>query len=116
VCDTGHNPAGIREVVKQIGQQKYEKLHLVWGMVKDKEPDEVLMLLPKHAHYYFCQANIPRAFDAKMLKEKAASFGLKGEVVDDVNNAINAAKRAAISGDFIFIGGSTFVVAEIENL
>jgi dihydrofolate synthase / folylpolyglutamate synthase len=116
VCDTGHNTAGIREVVKQIGQQKYATLHMVWGMVKDKEPDDILALLPKDARYYFCQATIPRAFDARMLKEKAALFGLRGEVVDDVNMAIAAAKRAARVGDFIFIGGSTFVVAEIENL
>ena len=116
ICDTGHNQAGIREVVRQIGRQKYDKLHMVWGMVKDKEPDEVLALLPKDAHYYFCQANIPRAFDAQTLKEKASSFGLMGEVIEDINDAIATAKRAAQSNDFIFIGGSTFVVAEIENL
>lgn len=116
ICDTGHNAAGVCEVVRQIRLQKFNNLHIVWGMVKDKEPDEVLTLLPKEARYYFCQADIPRAFDAHLLKEKATTFGLKGEVVGNVNNAIKMAKKAAGSSDFIFIGGSTFVVAEIDNL
>lgn len=116
ICDTGHNAAGVREVVMQIEKQKCDNLHIVWGMVKDKEPDEVLRLLPKKAHYYFCEANIPRAFDAKLLKEKALEFGLLGEVIRDVNTAIDTARQAASSNDFIFIGGSTFVVAEINNL
>jgi dihydrofolate synthase/folylpolyglutamate synthase len=116
ICDTGHNYAGVQEVVKQIGLQKFEKLHIVWGMVKDKDPDEVLSLLPKHGDYYFCQANIPRALEAERLKEKAARFGLKGQVVQTVNHAIERAKQKAGPDDFIFIGGSTFVVAEIYTL
>lgn len=116
ICDTGHNPDGVRELVLQINRQKFRKLFMVWGMVKDKEPDEVLKLLPRQATYYFCQASIPRAMDAGLLKMAAERFGLTGEVVTDVNEAIAKAKASAGEDDFIFIGGSTFVVAEIENL
>lgn len=116
ICDTGHNAGGVREVVSQINQQKFKNLFIVWGMVKDKEPDQVLSLLPKQARYCFCQASIPRAMDAGMLKQAAERFGLAGEVVRDVNQAIGKVKNLAGSDDFIFIGGSTFVVAEIENL
>lgn len=116
ICDTGHNADGVQEIVTQINQQKFNKLFIVWGMVKDKEPDHVLSLLPKHAQYYFCQAPIPRAMDADELKQTAERFGLTGEVVKDVNQAIGKAKALAENDDFIFIGGSTFVVAEIDNL
>jgi dihydrofolate synthase / folylpolyglutamate synthase len=116
VCDTGHNGAGVKEVVTQIGLQKFDKLHMVWGVVKDKDVDDILSLLPATARYYFCQATIPRAMDAHLLKEKAARFGLMGEVIPDVNEAINRARQAAGPRDFIFIGGSTFVVAEINSL
>lgn len=116
ICDTGHNVDGVREVVHQIEQQKFENLHMVWGMVKDKDPDEILKLLPVKAKYYFCQAAIPRAMDAMVLCEKAKSLGLVGEVIPDVNTAVRAAMHAASPDDFIFIGGSTFVVAELENL
>lgn len=116
ICDTGHNEDGVRELVSQIKQQEFEKLFMVWGMVKDKEPDQVLRLLPRNAYYYFCQAKIPRAMDAELLKQAAARFDLAGEVIRDVNQAIDTAKAQAGSEDFIFIGGSTFVVAEIENL
>ncbi len=116
ICDTGHNTAGVREVVKQIHLQEFDKLFIVWGMVKDKEADEILCLLPKKAYYYFCQANIPRAMDAYILKENADRFDLKGEVIVDVNKAIEKASQLASPNDFIFIGGSTFVVAEINTL
>lgn len=116
ICDTGHNAGGVQELVLQINQQKFRKLFMVWGMVKDKEPDEVLRLLPRQATYYFCQASIPRAMDAGLLKASAERFGLTGEVITDVNEAIAKARASAGDDDFIFIGGSTFVVAEIENL
>jgi dihydrofolate synthase/folylpolyglutamate synthase len=116
VCDTGHNEAGIREVLKQISRQKYTTLHLVWGMVSDKDPGRVLALLPKNALYYFCQAKIPRAMSATQLKENAKMYQLEGEVIEDVNLAIDRAKKNASAEDMIFIGGSTFVVAEIEGL
>lgn len=116
VCDTGHNEAGIREVLSQISKQKFEKLFIVLGMVKDKDIDKVLKQLPLNAHYYFCQAKIPRALSATELKEKAAAFGLSGEVVTDVNKAMAAARKQASEKDMIFIGGSTFVVAEVNEL
>jgi len=116
VCDTGHNEGGIKEVIKQISKQKFKTLHIVWGMVNDKDPGRVLALLPKNARYYFCQAKIPRAMNARELKEKASAYELKGEVVEDVNMAIELAKRNSTPEDMIFIGGSTFVVAEIDNL
>lgn len=116
ICDTGHNPDGVRELVSQIRQQKFKKLLIVWGMVKDKDPVDILNLLPREASYYFCRASIPRALDAQVLKEAAERVGLIGEAVPDVNQAIAKARAMASADDFIFIGGSTFVVAEIENL
>lgn len=116
VCDTAHNIDGMREVVRQIDQQVFHTLHLVIGMVKDKDITQVLRLLPKHAHCYFCQAKIPRALDAGVLAEQALNEGLTGVVIADVNEAISLAETRATADDMIFIGGSTFVVAEIENL
>jgi len=116
ICDTGHNEAGIREVVAQIQAQKFEKLFIVLGCVKDKDLSSVLSLLPVDAYYFFCQAKIPRALDAIELSNRAAVFGLKGEVISDVNEAIGTARKKATPNDFIFVGGSTFIVAEIENL
>ena len=116
VCDTGHNADGIAEVVNQIREQSYARLHIVLGMVKDKDVTQVLRLLPDDATYYFCQAKIPRAMDAHQLAEMAASLGRRGIIVPDVNDAIREAERNASPEDMIFIGGSTFVVAEIENL
>lgn len=116
ICDTGHNAEGIQEIVDQIHLQRYKKLYVVLGMVRDKDIKRVLNILPKEAQYYFCQAKIPRAHDARELQEKAKEFGLMGEVIPDVNMAIKAARQAATSEDMIFIGGSTFVVAEIEEL
>jgi dihydrofolate synthase/folylpolyglutamate synthase len=116
ICDTAHNADGIEEVVSQIKAQHYKKLHIVWGSVKDKDLAKVFPLLPKDARYYFCQANIPRAMDAEALKSAAENYGLSGEAVGNVNHAIRLAKENASEEDLIFIGGSTFVVAEIENL
>lgn len=116
VCDTGHNLDGITQVVKQLQQLSYRKLFMIIGMVKDKDISAVLELLPKEANYYFCQASIPRALDANTLAEKARSIGLKGEVIANVNEAIQQARAQASADDVIFIGGSTFVVAEIEGL
>jgi len=116
VCDTGHNLDGIREVVKQIHAQRYERLHMVIGMVKDKDITSILAELPTEATYYFCQAKIPRALPAEQLRTAAAGFGLRGKVIADVNDAIREALQNSNDDDFIFVGGSTFVVAEIENL
>lgn len=116
VCDTGHNLDGVTQVVKQLQQLSYRRLFMIIGMVKDKDISGVLELLPKDANYYFCQAAIPRALEANTLAEKARSIGLKGEVIANVNEAIQHALAQASAEDVIFIGGSTFVVAEIEGL
>jgi dihydrofolate synthase/folylpolyglutamate synthase len=116
VCDTGHNLDGVTQVVKQLQQLSYKRLFMVIGMVKDKDISGVLELLPKEANYYFCQASIPRALEAGILAEKARSTGLKGEVIANVNEAIQRARAKASAEDVIFIGGSTFVVAEIDGL
>jgi dihydrofolate synthase/folylpolyglutamate synthase len=116
ICDTGHNVDGIKEIVQQISQQRYSTLYMIIGMVKDKDVTKVLSLLPKDAIYYFCQAKIPRAMEAAVLAEKAKEYNLLGAVIPNVNEAILDARRRAAKDDFIFIGGSTFVVAEIENI
>jgi dihydrofolate synthase/folylpolyglutamate synthase len=116
IADTGHNEAGIQSIVNQISSIKFVHLHMVIGMVKDKDITSVLRLLPKGASYYFCQANIPRAMNANDLADQAKQFDLKGVVIPDVNEAVKLAKQQASENDFIFIGGSTFVVAEIEGL
>lgn len=113
ICDTGHNEAGIREVVSQLESLTYNKLHFVLGAVNDKEIDSVLELLPKNAMYYFCQAKIPRALDVNELKNKAKSYRLNGNAYSSVKNAYEEAKKTADKDDLIFIGGSTFVVAEV---
>lgn len=116
VCDTGHNVDGVKEVVNQIRAQSFKRLHIVFGMVKDKDITDVLNLLPRDATYYFCQAKIPRALDALLLAEQAGKLALSGFTIPDVNDAIRQAEKNAKPEDMIFIGGSTFVVAEIENL
>ena len=116
IADTGHNEAGIVEVVNQLKKYPYSQLWMVIGMVNDKDISKVLDLLPKDATYIFCQANIPRAMDAHELASKALEKGLKGEVISKVTDAIEFARKNAGADDLIFIGGSTFVVAEIEDL
>jgi len=116
ICDTGHNEGGIQEIIRQINELGFNQLHMVLGMVKDKDVSRILSLLPKYAKYYFCQANIPRAMNAEELKLKAELEGLNGIIVKNVNEAIAEAKRNSSTDDFIFVGGSTFVVAEVENL
>jgi dihydrofolate synthase/folylpolyglutamate synthase len=116
ICDTGHNPDGIREVVAQINATPHKQLHFVIGMVKEKDASAVLRQLPADARYYFCQADIPRAMPADLLAKAAASFGLAGVIIPDVNEAIRAASLNAAKDDLVFIGGSTFVVAEIDGL
>lgn len=113
VCDTGHNFDGISEVMKQIKQTPYRKLHVVFGMVNDKDPDKVLGLLPSDAVYYFTKSSIPRALNENILAEKAAGFGLAGCCYSSVGEAFDAAKHNAAREDMIYVGGSTFVVAEI---
>ncbi|MEQ1585554.1 MAG: folylpolyglutamate synthase/dihydrofolate synthase family protein [Cyclobacteriaceae bacterium] len=116
ICDTGHNEAGIKEILCQVKEIRFNKLHWVLGMVKDKDVTTILHLLPKDANYYFCQASIPRAMPAGELQEKALEAGLRGVAISNVNAAINHARANSTPTDLILIGGSTFVVAEIENL
>jgi len=116
VCDTGHNEAGLKEVLNQLKAYSYQRLFMVMGMMKDKDVSKVLKLLPKDAIYYFCMPKIPRALDAGVLAREAEKYGLRGEVVNDVNRAFQKAREAASKDDFIFIGGSTFVVSELDNL
>jgi dihydrofolate synthase/folylpolyglutamate synthase len=112
ICDTGHNPDGIQEVLKNIASVKYDSLHFVIGMVNDKDISKVLAMLPADATYYFCKPDIPRGLAADELKQQAAGFGLHGEVYPSVKAAITASRSAALANDLVFIGGSTFVVAE----
>jgi len=112
ICDTGHNEDGIKQISKQLKNTKYEQLHFVFGTVNDKNLASILSHLPKNASYYFCQANIPRAMDAKELQQKSAKYELKGNVFTIVKQALSKAKENANASDLIFVGGSTFVVAE----
>jgi dihydrofolate synthase/folylpolyglutamate synthase len=113
ICDVGHNEDGIREVVQQLEGTPHKRLHIVFGAVNDKDITAMLRLLPKDADYYFCRADIPRAMDATELAKKAAEAGLKGKSFFTVAEALHAAQNAAGNDDLIFIGGSTFVVAEV---
>jgi dihydrofolate synthase/folylpolyglutamate synthase len=113
IADTGHNKAGIKEVLKQINKTPHNHLHFVLGMVNDKDITTILSLLPKEARYYFCQANIPRALEADELAAQAKFAGLSGEICGSVANALIVAKKNAQADDLVFVGGSTFTVAEV---
>lgn len=113
ICDTGHNEAGIQEVLKSIHTTPHRNLHLVIGMMKDKEHAKVLAMLPKKARYYFCRPKLERALPAESLKREAADFGLQGTAYTTVRRALAAAKKRARTDDLIVVGGSTFVVAEV---
>jgi dihydrofolate synthase/folylpolyglutamate synthase len=113
IADTGHNVDGIREVVCQLAEMTYNKLHFVIGMVNDKDIDHVLQLLPHSCEYYFCKADIPRGLDAKILAEKAFDLGLRGKVYNSVRDAYLSALNDANFDDIVFIGGSNFIVAEV---
>ena len=116
VCDTGHNIGGLTYVMEQLKKQTYTQLHIVIGFVKEKDVKGVLELFPKEAHYYFCSPNIKRGLAVEILKEIATAKGLKGEAYSSVQEAVSAAKAKAQPTDFIFIGGSTFVVSELADL
>lgn len=113
ICDTAHNKHGLEIVMKQVQNEKFDKLHIVLGVVNDKDLDDILPLFPKNANYYFCKPNIPRGLDALILQEKASHFGLTGKVFNSVTEAYSEALKNASESDFIYVGGSTFVVAEI---
>ena len=113
ICDTGHNPEGITEVLKNIESTPHENLHVVIGVVNDKDISKILAMLPKHATYYFCKPDIPRGLDAELLQQKAETYGLHGEIYVSVKAALKTAQSQADKNDLVFIGGSTFVVAEV---
>ena len=113
IADTGHNEDGIKEVLQNLKRYSYKKLHVVLGMVNDKDLTKILKLLPKDAEYYFCKASIPRALDEKELCTQATKVGLKGKTFKTVPEALEKAKKLAKAGDLIFVGGSTFTVADV---
>jgi dihydrofolate synthase / folylpolyglutamate synthase len=113
ICDTGHNEGGLTEVLAQIRETPYDHLHFVFGVVNDKEVDHILSMLPKEATYYFCKANIPRGLPQVELKKKAIAAGLKGNAYSSVRQALQSAQKNAAANDLVFIGGSTFIVAEV---
>ena len=113
ICDTAHNAHGLTVVMEQLKKEKYHQLHIVLGVVNDKKLEDILILLPKNAQYYFCKPNIPRGLEANVLEEKALPFGLKGAIYNSVSEAYENSRKNAVAEDFIYVGGSTFVVAEI---
>ena len=117
ICDTGHNEDGIKEVLKNLNEVSFNKLHIVIGAMKDKDLDHMLPFLPKDAVYYFSNPDMPRAMLADELAAKALSYGLQGKISGTVIQALEDAKESYQDGDLIFIGGSNFVVAEVlQNL
>lgn len=113
VCDTGHNVGGIQYIVNQLKQQTYDTLRIVFGMVNDKDINGVLEILPKDATYYFTQASVKRAMPAKDLQVLAFEHGLNGDCYPNVTTALQQAKVDANPDDFIYIGGSSFIVADL---
>lgn len=113
ICDTAHNAEGLRYVLKQLQEEKYDQLHIVLGVVNDKDLKTVLPLFPKNALYYFCKPNIPRGLDALEFKQQCAKFQLMGAAYSSVDIAYKTALNSSGKNDLIFIGGSTFVVAEV---
>ncbi len=113
VCDTAHNEDGLRIVMEHLKKEEYRQLHIVLGVVNDKDLSSVLPLFPKDAVYYFCKPNVPRGLDASLLTVRAKEIGLSGEEYISVKKAYKAALDATSEDDFIYIGGSTFVVAEV---
>ena len=113
ICDTGHNKEGLELVMAQLETESYKQLHIVLGVVSDKDLETVLPLFPKNAIYYFCKPKIPRGMDASLLAVRGLEFGLKGREYISVDSAYKRALAQASDEDLIFIGGSTFVVAEV---
>ena len=113
MCDTGHNVGGIGYVVEQLKQQTYRTLRIVIGMVNDKDIGGVLALLPREATYYFTRASVKRALPEEELARRAHEAGLRGECYPDVPTAVRAAQKESLPEDFIFVGGSNFIVADL---
>lgn len=116
ICDVGHNEAGLKLLFGQLRKEKYKKLYIIFGVVNDKDLTKLWDILPKDAYYFFTQANIPRALAAENLTEEALAKGFMGEMVKDVSGAYDKALDVAKENDLIFVGGSTFTVAEIKDI
>jgi dihydrofolate synthase/folylpolyglutamate synthase len=114
VLDVAHNADGMGQLMEQVEMTEHDQLHIILGMVKDKEIEKVLSLLPRTANYYFTQAHIPRAIDANLLQQKAQVYNLNGHVYADANNALSDAKNKAGKKDLILICGSVFLVGEVN--
>lgn len=113
VCDTAHNKEGLSYTTQQLQTETYNNLHIVFGVVSDKDLDSIVSLLPKNATYYFCKPNVQRGLDEDLLKEYFLEKGFTGNSYSSVNEALNSAKLNANTDDLIYVGGSTFVVAEV---
>ena len=113
ICDTGHNVGGITYITEQLKQQAYRQLHIIIGMVNDKDIRGVLALLPREATYYFTKASVKRALPESELQELAEAAGLEGDCYPDVPAAVRAAQEKSLPEDFIFVGGSSFIVADL---
>ena len=116
VCDTGHNKGGIQYIVEQLKAQEYRQLHIVMGMVNDKDISGVLAMLPKEAIYYFTKASVNRALHENEVQRLANEAGLEGNTYPNVEEALKAALGAAHPDDFVFVGGSTFIVADLLSI
>ncbi|MDP5093946.1 MAG: bifunctional folylpolyglutamate synthase/dihydrofolate synthase [Polaribacter sp.] len=113
ICDTAHNKEGLQIAMNQLIRQEYKKLHIVLGVVSDKKVADIFPFFPKNAQYYFCKPNIPRGLSEVVLQQQAAAFGLQGKTFSSVKKALKTALKSANQQDIIYVGGSTFVVAEV---
>tara|TARA_R100000501_G_C2612950_1_gene107078 strand:+ start:295 stop:1515 length:1221 start_codon:yes stop_codon:yes gene_type:complete len=113
ICDTAHNTEGLSLVFKQLKKEKFQHLHIVLGVVNDKDLDKILPLFSTSAIYYFSKPDVPRGLETEILQQKAAKFGLEGSLFNSVSEAYEAALETALDEDLVFVGGSTFTVAEI---
>ena len=113
LCDSAHNEAGLKLAMSQLNSLKIQELHFVLGMVNDKSIEKMLNFFPKDAHFYFCKPDIPRGLEVEILVQKATELGLTGRAYSSVKNALRAAKKKAGKKDLVYVGGSTFVVAEV---
>lgn len=113
ICDTGHNEDGLRQNMHQLINMNYNNLHIILGVVNDKNITNILKLLPQNARYYFTKASIPRALDENLLQQEAQNYGLSGATYQTAIEAYDAAKAKAEEKDVIYIGGSTFIVADV---
>ncbi len=116
ICDTGHNRSAMEYLILELQRINRNRLHMVIGFVNDKDIRSMLSILPKDASYYFCRASVPRSMPAESLLQLASEYQLSGTAISDPNKALTAAKTAASTEDIIFVGGSTFVVAELKEL